>query len=181
MPTPTRRWNKAKDESLPRFVGMGSRAAMSMCMESHAHGSKSAVRYLGPMLTWSCTVVVEIRRRVGLEWKAWYAYRSLWHTRARVDIDFKVLVFKAIVLSIVLSGLTAFVLSDKQYQTLGFFIVGRARVLIRGKACEKTGEEGHAKYRSLSNPQEAPEDHVGQDRVASPEISLVPVGLCWSC
>ena len=55
----------------------------------------------------------------------------------RGDIDFKVLVFKAIVLSTLLSGLTAFVLSDKQYQTLGHFVVGRARVLLRGKACEK--------------------------------------------
>ena len=160
--------NKTKDESLPRLVGMGSRAAMSRCMENHVHGSRSAVRYLGLMPTWSCTVTVEIGRRVGLAWKAWYADRSLWHTR--VDIDFKVLVFKAIVLSTLLSGLTACVLSDKQYQTLGLFVVGRARVLHRGKACKKTerGWSHKAQVFDQSPGTEALEVHVPQDRAACP-------------
>ena len=77
-------------------------------------------------------------------------------------------------LSTLLSGLTAFVLSDKQYPTLGLSVVGRARVLLRGKACKKTEEQGLTRHRSLTKP-----PVLKRLKITSPNTELLVLRSRW--
>ena len=57
------------------------------------------------------------------------------------------LVFKSIILAILISGLSSFVISINDIDKLNCFIRGKARKIMRGMACTK--DKG--KYKSLPN------------------------------
>ena len=86
------------------------------------------------------------------------------------------LIFRTVVFMIIISGITAFALSVRDYAEIEKFITGKVRVLLRGAACAKVsstmlgdhgpannsqhtnnnssiaqGSGGHIKYRALSN------------------------------
>lgn len=85
--------------------------------------------------------------------KIWTTYKSFWFTA--VDIGFKILVFKALVLSTLFSGLVAFVFTKKYAKMFDSFITDKARRLFRGACCEQAyGDDNKViKYKSMTNSQ----------------------------
>ena len=68
-------------------------------------------RYLGPFMAWNATTAHEIQRRIKAASMAWFIFRSFWYNK--IDQRLVKLVFRGIVVSILLSGLAAFVLRHK--------------------------------------------------------------------
>ena len=93
-------------------------------------------RYLGPFMAWNATTAHEIQRRIKAASMAWFIFRSFWYNK--IDQRLVKLVFRGIVVSILLSGLAAFVLRPKDTEHLHKFMLQKGRKLMQGRACIKT-------------------------------------------
>ena len=146
--------NKAKGQTLARFSGTGSRKAAKQLEQSHLASSTTA-RYLGPFLHWKGSNKPELRRRVSGAWASWWAYRRFWS--ASVSTRLKLNVFKAVVVSTLLSGMISFVLTTNDIQQLSVPYYKMLRKLMCGKAADKTGQHitsisNHAVSKQLGMP-----------------------------
>ena len=77
-----------------------------------------------------------IQRRTKAASMAWFIFRSFWYNK--IDQRLVKLVFRGIVVSILLSGLAAFVLRHKDTEHLNKFMLQKGRKLMQGRACIKT-------------------------------------------
>ena len=123
------------------------------------HGIRGNARYLGPHLSYDLKCSPEVTRRIQVATYAYTCYCGLW--RRRVDVSYKSLVFYAVVVSTLTSGMSCFDLSDYEVERLEKVQTKLARRCLAGIATEKSGQIeknsvtiGYKKYRSMTN------DHV---------------------
>ena len=107
-------------------------------------------RYLGPYLNYKHTFSNEKKLRIAAANTAWMAFGSLWYVK--VDFQFVILIFQAVIVMTLFSGITAFYLSPRDYADFDSFIANKVRVLLRGQACLKhsTGDEATT-YKARTN------------------------------
>ena len=167
--------NISKAEALLNLRGPG---AHKLTREAFLYGQlvpgcKKEARYLGPYLHWDCSFAPECQRRIDAARRAWYDFRGFWFKR--IDMRFKLLVFRCVVVQTLLSGLVAWYVNDHFINKMDSFLVGLLRKLLQGQACSKQQlEDGNTRYRSLTNQQV----HV-RARVAPVGIELVVARLRW--
>eukprot|EP00929_Paragymnodinium_shiwhaense_P030478 TRINITY_DN17270_c0_g2_i1.p1 TRINITY_DN17270_c0_g2~~TRINITY_DN17270_c0_g2_i1.p1 ORF type:complete len:754 (-),score=108.68 TRINITY_DN17270_c0_g2_i1:230-2491(-) len=102
-------------------------------------------RYLGPQLDMCSTFRAERCKRLEAAERNWVAHRRLWFSRT--SLRFRLLVFKSLYVSALLSGCKAFVLSHRDYALFDSRIAGKLRKLLKGTACAKdVAPDGSVKY-----------------------------------
>ena len=107
-------------------------------------------RYLGPYLNTNGTASQEVPRRIRATAIAWYTLIRFWYER--IDLPFKLLVFRSVVVGTMLSGMVSFALSRSAYARLQSPIAKYARKLLRGRACVKVvNSQGVRTFQALSN------------------------------
>jgi hypothetical protein len=89
-------------------------------------------RYLGPYLHANNSYDLELVRRISAMHRICWMWRGFW-TLKHVTVKTKAMFFKGIVLSTVLSAVTAFVLSKNNYNKLNNEIVKKIRYILNGK------------------------------------------------
>eukprot|EP00973_Karenia_brevis_P009558 1291132-Karenia_brevis.AAC.1 len=89
----------------------------------------------------------EIDRRTEAAWHAYYAYRRLWGSRA--PLRFKRNVYQAVCLSVLISGLEPFALTQANVETLANAYYGQIRKILCGAACAKHEDVEIKTYRAL--------------------------------
>lgn len=129
------------------------RATMQKAQVTHLGRCPAAARYLGPHLHESQTFSAEKHRRLAGVAAAWAALGRFW-TTAGVSKVIRLRTFQAAVVSVLLSGVEAFVLSSKYVSALESYMVGRQRALMRGKAHRvDVTEDGAVKHVAMSSIQ----------------------------
>ena len=141
--------NLDKQELIVRVFGHGASNILWQIQDKFKEQYKLSARYLGPYLQWDGSNIDEIKRRISAGNAAWFVFRSFW--QCAVDQRFKNIVFKSIVVSIMFSGLVAFVLSNNEMRILTAAIIKLGRKLLRGRAWEKVRTEQGMKYKAWSN------------------------------
>ena len=136
--------NKNMEEMLIRFFGSDSLSAQRSMLDLGNGGARTLVRYLGPHISWSGSAIQEVILRVQAASKAWYAYRGFW--RASADKRFRRLVYRAIVISTLFSGLPALVLNKTCHQHLDRFLYKFGKELMGVEACSLP--EGATRHRA---------------------------------
>lgn len=129
----------------------GLRRGMQAAGATHLGRCPKAARYLGPHLDQAQSFAAERPGRIDGARAAWVALRRFWSAGA-APRAMRLRVFRAAVVSVLLSGVEAFVLTLKDMEVLGAYMVGRVRALLRGIAHEvAVGEGGEARHRAMSN------------------------------
>jgi len=142
--------NTNKQEFVARLFGPGSFPITRQLQERFPQSFRTSARYLGPMLSWNSGATVEVDRRCKSARAAWFIFRKFWFSRN--DTRFILLVFRAVIFSILTSGLTAFVLSVKDLNKLNTVVIQCGRKLMKGKACTKTDDgKGGTTYKNVTN------------------------------
>ena len=101
-----------KAESVPSFLGSGSRSILKDAASQPGRFAREA-RYLGPYLHWGFSTSLERDRRIAAALRAWHDFSPFWFKP--VSMKFKMVVFRAVVLSTLISGLAAFPLTGTDY------------------------------------------------------------------
>eukprot|EP00969_Alexandrium_andersonii_P088953 3926071-Alexandrium_andersonii.AAC.1 len=100
-------------------------------------------------MSWDCGFAQERTRRLVAARRAWWDLRAMWSCKC--DLRYKLLLFKSIVMSTLLSGLTAFVVTARDLVPMEAFIARCARCMLCGRACSKVCEGDATVYKALTN------------------------------
>jgi len=93
---------------------------------------RKEARYLRPFLSWTCSASPEVKERITCTWAAFWAFAAVW--RRRSDIALKQILFRSVLLQTLLSGLSALVLHEGDYQRLQSTCCTLARKCLAGLA-----------------------------------------------
>ena len=142
-----------KNQLMIKYMGPGSQDYTKKTLKSPIKDTiYRQARYLGPYLTADHTTATERQKRFTAATKSWHLMGWFWHSRT--NLKFRLIVFWAMVQSILLSGLVSFALIHTDNQALNEFILRKGRLLLRSRATKKTlQEDGSTKYQSLPNQQ----------------------------
>ena len=152
--------NLSKACTLLRLHGVGSRTTMKEVSNIEGVNAVVHARYLGPRLHWQGRNHIEVTNRINNAWSSFHMYKSLWSSRA--NFKFKVCVFQATVISVLLSGLVVFVLSKTEFKRLSACYYNLLRRFDAGHACEKIldAQGKVVAHKSLSNTQVCKKLHM---------------------
>ena len=119
-------------------------------MQKELNGVKDA-RYLGPHMVWNRGLQIERTRRIKSTYNAYYMFSRFWKSSTRWSL--KRLVFKGLIKSKLLSGLSAFLPTKFDFDKLDAVICKLGRKVMKGGACAKDfDKEGNiTAYYSVDN------------------------------
>ena len=141
--------NLTKEESLISVQGPGCNAVMKEFNEHEFHNPRVNARYLGPHLNYKGSIVQEVHFRIAA---AHNVYRLLWHFwRHRVDLSLKITVFKAFVMSVLLSGMIALTPTNREMVLLDHCLMQLGRKALAGLGCKKNKIGTKMMYNAESN------------------------------
>ena len=121
-----------KEVTQPWVSGEGAREAMREWYDREdrrGFKAQKAMRYLGPRLTIECTATVEGRIRIKEAGRAFYSMRHIW--RSSIAWKIKVIIFKGVYVSTLLTGMTAFAMRASDYRALEKDVCKKARSILR--------------------------------------------------
>ena len=131
--------NKSKQVVQPNFVGKGSQAQLRRLYGNKhmVEGQVSRVtKYLGSMISSTGSNAAEIESRLKATKGAFHEFYKFWYKQG-VAFSFKKLVMQAKVQSTLVSGLEAFIVSDKEAEQLDRLLMQLCRRALAGKATQK--------------------------------------------
>ena len=143
--------NTAKQEHSVFFAGQRARQYMAALNgKGVLPGTTGPVaRYLGPHLDIMGSSRPELERRRAAAFRTWNRFRPVWF-RAGIPLRVRRLFFRALVVSILKTGLEALRLTPPDYEYLDRFILGLGRKMMRGKATIVSKmEDGTEKKRTV--------------------------------
>eukprot|EP00972_Heterocapsa_arctica_P030931 4549024-Heterocapsa_arctica.AAC.1 len=109
-------------------------------IQAQAHGSiTSVVKYLGSLVHSRGSNTAEVDMRLRKAVIAWRTLGRVWYVQG-VTLRVRVLLFRAVVLGCLLSGLESLVLTQWELARLERFQVGKLRTLLHGQAYRQTNE-----------------------------------------
>ncbi|CAE8582841.1 unnamed protein product [Polarella glacialis] len=139
---------------VPRFFGRGAQQQMQQAINNS--NNNNGVGTWGTTATYlGCEVFAkkcesrEITARIHAAQAAWFALSGLWFEHD-VPLKSRVRIFKANVMSVLVAGLEAYVLSESQIHKLESWRMAKVRILIEGKGTVKLiTPEGDIKIRAI--------------------------------
>ena len=147
--------NHDKKELLVRVMGPGSQKAMQDIYHARttARGQfRRVAKYLGGWLHHSCATSPEISKRIAAAKRSWSVLRGFWFRRDAPRAQ-RQLVFKAMVLSAMYSGLDAVPSHKSDDKRLTRLLASLSRKLLQGCACTKPWHDVRGHHRSWTNVQ----------------------------
>ena len=145
--------HRGKAEGTTWLVGQGAHECQRLLPSGGVDiGAKILrdARYLGPHIHYQLCDFVEINRRLKAARNAWFMFTGFW--ASKVDLRFRALVFRCIVYSVLLTGLTSFALSRASMGKLTSYCLDCGRRLLQGAATDKYYDyDGNLKYRRKPN------------------------------
>ena len=145
--------NHDKKELLVRLMGKGAQLAMQRIYHGHIQvrgRCQRVCKYLGSLLHHSGATSPEVSNRIAVAKRNWAIMRKFWFTRG-VAASQRRLVFLAMVVSPLYSGIETLQTHDGDNVRLGRVLAALARKFCQGRACLKPHEDAHGHHRSLSN------------------------------
>ena len=145
--------NIGKQEHVVFFGGKHSHQHYhTVYQDSYLPGSTvQSARYLGGRAHYAGRTHEEVALRIQAAKVAWARMGSFWF-RSGANTRSKLLVYKALVQSTLLSGLEVLVLEKQKYQQLDGFILRTGRKLLQGRACNKELQsDGSIRYTACSS------------------------------
>ena len=147
--------NHDKKELLVRLMGSGAQKAMQDIYHARTavRGQfKRVAKYLGGWMHHSCATSPEISQRIAAAKRSWSVLQGFWFRRDAPRAQ-RQLVFKAMVLSAVYSGLDAVPSHKGDDKRITQLLVSLSRKLLQGRACTKPWHDVRGHHRSWTNLQ----------------------------
>jgi len=141
--------NKDKLVAVYNFFGDGAHQKQKEVLTNKSSRAAVQARYLGPIIRWDFGNKVEIDKRLKSAGAVWFCLGAFWYSESQ--LKFKKVVFRGGVLSVLLTGLKALVLSTKDIERLQTFVVACGRKLMRGEGCVKSTTGGIVSYKQKPN------------------------------
>ena len=113
--------NSGKAEALAHIAGRDAVPLIRHLYASRQINVRTCARYLGPYRHWGGSFACELSKRFAAAKRAWFDFSRFWFKP--IDLRLRVCVYRAVVLSCLLSGLTAFALGERDIARLDAYVV----------------------------------------------------------
>lgn len=98
--------------------------------------ASTTARYLRPQNRWDMKLMTEVTKRQAAMWATYHAFKYLWKTQLPARL--RTTLFRALILSVGRTGLTAFKLTFTQTQALDYTILAIARRILGGERMQQS-------------------------------------------